>query len=121
MILALLGALPNVPAQTRPDFVPADARFMRGMILHHAQAVTMAALVPERTERRELVALAERIAVAQTVEIRMMGRWLRDRGEPLSETGHDEHDRMPGMLTAAGLTELAGRRGARSSSCFSSR
>jgi uncharacterized protein (DUF305 family) len=55
---------------------PADVRFMQGMIPHHAQALVMTALVPARTSRAEVVALARRIERAQAEEIAMMEHWL---------------------------------------------
>ena len=52
---------------------------MQGMIMHHAQAVVMAQLVPSRTTRDDLKTLAKRIDVSQRDEIRMMQQWLKDR------------------------------------------
>lgn len=99
--------------------VPADARFFQGMIWHHAQAVAMAALVPDRTSSDVLRLLAERITVSQRDEIALMQRWLRARGAdaPTPDlSGHaaagDHEMRMPGMLTAAELAQLAAARGA---------
>ena len=79
---------------------------MRGMIVHHAQAVAMAKLVPARSGRRDLTSLAERIAVSQIVEMRMMRRWLGERGELGADGEHQGHALMPGMLTEAELAEL---------------
>lgn len=110
-LLAVAVWAPNATAQTSHDYIGADARFMRDMILHHAQAVAMAGLVPARTSRRDLVALALRIAVGQATEIRMMRRWLDDRGEPGPEATHPEHATMPGMLDQSEVTELVGLRG----------
>ncbi len=107
----------------------ADAAFMQGMIGHHAQALVMAALVPERTATPALRALAERIDVSQRDEIAAMRQWLADRGEPVPDStgaipgasgahaGHDAHaghgaGAMPGMLTPVQLAELAAARGA---------
>lgn len=102
---------------------PADARFMQGMIPHHAQALDMTALVPTRTMRRDVLLLAERIEVAQGDEIAWMQRWLQDRGEevPMAGAGHAHHGAahhgaghnalMPGMLTPEQLAQLAGATG----------
>jgi uncharacterized protein (DUF305 family) len=104
--------------------VPADAEFMRGMIIHHAQAVEMTALVAERTTSRDIRLLAERIEASQQDEMRLMRRWLADRGEALPDdhahhghgahTGHDAdaHAGMPGMLSAAEMQRLRDAHGA---------
>ena len=44
---------------------PADVLFMQGMIVHHQQAVDMAALVKERTNQQDIVAVAGRIDASQ--------------------------------------------------------
>lgn len=95
---------------------PADAHFMSGMIPHHAQAVVMARLVPDRTTRADIKALAERIIVSQADEIAMMQEWLRVHGQPVPAAdathhvmrhGDMEHQMlMPGMLTEAELKQL---------------
>jgi len=105
----------------RPVHSPADVYFMQGMIPHHAQALRMAALVPDRSERREIRVLAERMAVAQGDEIELMRQWLADRDEevpPANAThmrmnhGGMIHDMlMPGMLTEAQFEELEAARG----------
>ena len=51
------------------SYSPADALFMQDMIPHHNQAVQMAALVADRTNRPELVDVAGRIDVSQADEI----------------------------------------------------
>ena len=101
----------------------ADARFMRGMIHHHAQAVLMAKWAPTHGASAELQRLAERIVVAQEDEIALMQNWLREKGEPVPEptpgpmrmtmpdgTAHDML--MPGMLSEAELKQLDAARGA---------
>jgi uncharacterized protein (DUF305 family) len=94
---------------------PADARFMQGMIGHHAQALEMTALVPSRTMREEIRLLAGRIEASQADEIRMMQAWLRDRNEKLPDP-HAHHapgaPLMPGMLTAEQMQRLAAAKGA---------
>jgi uncharacterized protein (DUF305 family) len=105
----------------------ADVRFMQEMIGHHQQAVAMVALVPQRTRRRDLRVLAERIDLSQSDEIVQMRAWLAKHG-PKAPTGHDmtahamdghampvAHGAapMPGMLTAAQMTALRQASGAR--------
>src|SRR5688572_11524416 len=46
-----------------------DVAFMQGMIHHHAQALRMTALVPERTASAQVELLAKRIDLSQEAEI----------------------------------------------------
>ncbi|TVP46657.1 MAG: DUF305 domain-containing protein [Gemmatimonadales bacterium] len=128
----LLGA----PAAdtVRPGHSAADVQFMIDMIPHHAQALVMAALVPERSERREINLLAERMAISQRGEIALMRQWLDDVGAPVppsdggmdhamhgAHAGHGAHGDhgaadghavlMPGMLTDEEIAQLADTRG----------
>jgi len=111
-------------AQQAPHYTAADVRFMQGMIGHHAQALVMTALIPERTIRTDIRALGQRIEVSQKDEIKMMQQWLRDRGQsvPNPDAQHQHQmmnmpgmttsdTLMPGMLTADQLAELAKARG----------
>jgi uncharacterized protein (DUF305 family) len=82
---------------------------VQGMIAHHQQALAMAALVAERTDRTDLPVLAERITVAQEAEIELLEQWLTDRGEPVPDDGaneHAQHETLPGMATAEDLAQL---------------
>ncbi|MFE7404611.1 DUF305 domain-containing protein [Isoptericola sp. NPDC057559] len=105
----------------------ADVDFMTRMIDHHAQAVEMSRLVPERSTSGQVARLAERVRLSQEGEIRYMGRWLEDHDLPVpavaspSSTAdgsgprapqtHD-HGSMPGMLTDAEMAALAAADGA---------
>ena len=96
---------------------PADVRFMRGMIPHHAQALEMAALIPERTDHEGLRLLGRRIEISQRDEIAWMTRWLerRDETAPTVGAGHahglGEGDLMPGMLSREEMDALAAAAG----------
>jgi len=74
---------------------------MQGMILHHAQAVEMTALIPSHTQNKDLRALGARISSSQSDEIKFMKRWLAARGEPVpkanSGAGNMQGMAMPGM------------------------
>jgi uncharacterized protein (DUF305 family) len=90
---------------------PDDARFMQDMIPHHHQAMQMAALVAERTNRPEIVDVAGRINASQQDEIEFMQQWLRERGERVPDPTahhamHTEH-RMAGMASPEQMAELA--------------
>ncbi|MEU7908622.1 DUF305 domain-containing protein [Actinoplanes sp. NPDC049118] len=88
-----------------------DVTFVQMMIVHHEQALEMAALAPERAGDAGLRALAARISAAQGPEITWLKRWLRDRKLAEADASHD-HSTMPGMQTPADLAALAGARGA---------
>ena len=97
------------------SYSPADAQFMRDMIPHHHQALEMAALVADRTNRPELIDVAGRINASQGDEIEFMQDWLRERGERVPDpTAHDEmhtHHTMAGMATPEQMAELAASKG----------
>ena len=101
---------------TRLTVHEADVHFMTGMIHHHAQALVMSALAPQNGASESIRTLTGRIINAQTDEIAVMQRWLRDRDRPVPEvhdSGHvmGEHMHMAGMLTPEQLDELAAARG----------
>jgi len=125
--LILLASLAQDPAA-------ADARFVTGMIHHHAQAIVMARWAQTHDAGHAVRTLAERIAVSQRDEIAMMQRWLRDNGRPVPEIdttyerhAHERHAQerhapdahdarhaheMPGMLSHDQLARLDSARGA---------
>jgi uncharacterized protein (DUF305 family) len=111
--------LPSSTRATLPPRSPADVEFMQGMIMHHAQAVEMTALIPTHTGNKELQALGSRISSSQTDEIKFMKRWLAARGEPVSmamhgampempnvDMSHHSMPLMPGMLTLEQMEAL---------------
>lgn len=119
------------PAVTDRGNRAADVDFLQGMIHHHAQALEMVALIPERTSNPTMRLLGERIAVSQRDEIATMRNWLLRHGEyaPAIDSsgrhlhdaqggGHEAHGArmpaegsMPGMLTAAQMARLAAATG----------
>ncbi|MHC9084280.1 DUF305 domain-containing protein [Luteimonas sp. RIT-PG2_3] len=111
-------------------YSPDDVRFMQDMIGHHYQAVQMAALVRERTNRKPLIDVAGRIDASQADEIAFMRNWLRERGQaapnPAAPAAADPHAAhaahaahgkdaaqggMAGMATPAQMAELAAASG----------
>jgi uncharacterized protein (DUF305 family) len=112
----------TLPPTTRamlPPRSPKDVEFMQGMIMHHAQAVEMTALIESHTENKDVRLLGARISHTQTDEINFMKRWLEARGEPISPPmpempGHDmsSHHHMPGMLTTKQMDALRKAKGA---------
>ena len=129
---------PGAPSKTLPPSTRAalppksagDVAFMQGMILHHAQAVEMTALITSRTQNKDLRSLGARISSSQSDEIKFMKRWLAARGESIPKAmsnshamnmpdmgmpGMDNHDTMalmPGMLTPQQMEALRKAKGA---------
>jgi uncharacterized protein (DUF305 family) len=108
------------------------------MILHHAQAVEMTAMIPSHTQNKELLSLGARISSSQSDEIKFMERWLAARGESIPKampqmtgmdmempsdsahdtahetshhTSHDSMALMPGMLTPQQMEALRKAKG----------
>jgi len=122
----------TLPASTRavlPELSKKDVEFMQGMIMHHAQAVEMTALIESRTENKELRLLGARISHSQSDEMNFMKRWLTLRGEPISmpmpgmedmDPADMEHHHMmmPGMLTRKQMAELKKAKGAEFDTLF---
>src|SRR5215218_301134 len=87
-------------------FTADDAQFMKDMIVHHHQAVEMAALVKDRTNRQPIVDVAKRIDASQADEMKFMRKWLSDRGQtapdPAGHAMHMQHA-MPAMTPASAM------------------
>lgn len=112
----------TLPASTKgslPPRSPADVEFMQGMIMHHAQAVEMTALIPSHTANKDLQLLGARISSSQSDEIKFMKRWLAARGEAISipmsgmQGMEMQHSMalMPGMLTSEQMAALRSANG----------
>src|SRR5580765_7019817 len=120
----------RLPASTTAKLPPrsqAEAEFMQGMIMHHAQAVEMTALIASHTENKDLRSLGARISSSQSDEIKFMKRWLAARGEPVSMAmpGMKDMDMsrhpmalMPGMLTPGQMEALSKANGAEFDNLF---
>src|SRR5262245_11091549 len=115
-------SLPSSTRATLPARSAKDVEFMQGMIMHHAQAVEMTALIESHTENKDLRLLGARISHSQAEEIKFMKRWLNTRGEPTSMAmaqmpGMDMSNMsshqmlMPGMLTAKQMEALRNAKG----------
>jgi uncharacterized protein (DUF305 family) len=102
----------DLPATDGPGFTAADARFMQGMIAHHAQAIVMAAKAPTHGAGERLLRLAEKIDISQKDEIAFMERWLREREQAVPDSAHVHMMMMPGMVGPEQLAELDRARGA---------
>ena len=76
---------------SRTTFTPGDVAFMQHMLVHHAQAVEMVALLRTQGSDPTVRLMGERIAMSQEAEMALMRDWLTQRGQPLE---------MPGMSHA---------------------
>jgi uncharacterized protein (DUF305 family) len=99
---------------------------MQNMIMHHAQAVEMTALITSHTNNKDLRSLGARISSSQSDEMKFMNRWLTARGERVSPAmpempGMDmlrQPMLMPGMLTAKQMNALRKAKGAEFDALF---
>ena len=113
--------LPTTTRAVLPPLSTKDIEFMQGMIMHHAQAVEMTALIIARTDNKELRLLGSRISQSQSDEMNFMKRWLVTRNEPtememdmddMAGMDHGSHNMMPGMLSGKQMAALRRARGA---------
>ncbi|WP_419993380.1 DUF305 domain-containing protein [Streptomyces boninensis] len=89
----------------------ADFDYVRMMIEHHTQALTMTKLAPKQAGGKQVKRLAKRIAAAQRPEIGAMEGWQkRNGGDKRAGGGHGDHA-MPGMATDAQLKDLRAAKG----------
>ncbi len=111
--------LPSTTRAVLPPVSTKDIEFMQGMIMHHAQAVEMTALIETRTDNKELRLLGARISQSQSDEMNFMRRWLVARGEAtamemdeMSDMDHSNNSHlMPGMLSRKQMTALRRAKG----------
>lgn len=123
--LAELEALYRARADSaRMDPAAADVDFMSHMIGHHAQALVMAGLAPDRADSEAVRTLAARTINAQNDEIATMTAWLAERGQPvprieisgtrltlMGPQGPLHTAGMPGMLSEEQMHALAAAQG----------
>lgn len=125
----------------RSRFTADDVGFMQHMIVHHAQAVQMVALLETRGADEKVRLMGRRIALSQQAEMDLMRAWLAEREQPLDmqrmdhgahagmdhaahagmdhgghgaspATSADDTPVMPGMLSPRQMRELAAANGA---------
>jgi uncharacterized protein (DUF305 family) len=103
------AAAPTGPAPTA-NVNHADVRFLQMMYPHHAQAVEMAKLVPNRSQNQQLKDLATAIENAQGPQMQQMTALLASFGKPAPSTTLDHP--MRGLMTPQQMTALEGLSGA---------
>ncbi|MDQ8028462.1 MAG: DUF305 domain-containing protein [Brevundimonas sp.] len=121
----------------RTSYTAEDVAFMQHMIVHHAQAVEMVALLEVHGQNPRVKLLGRRIALSQDAEIALMRDWLTERNQStemqMDHSGHgmdhgamdhsahaghaghapapSETPLMSGMLSPAQMARLAAARG----------
>jgi uncharacterized protein (DUF305 family) len=112
-------AAPDAPAANS-----VDVGFLRDMMVHHAQAVTLAMIVDRRATVPAVREMAAEIATGQQREIGVMAGWLQQWGLPdsvttapmawmahPSATAPGADPPMPGMASRREVARLAVARG----------
>jgi uncharacterized protein (DUF305 family) len=115
-----------------PEVGPVDVGFVRDMVIHHSQAVTLAMLVVPRATVPAVREMAGEIVTTQQWEAGVMSGWLQQWGLPATTTapamswmthppatpaGADPP--MPGMATRRDVARLAVARGTAADLLFS--
>lgn len=73
-MMDMMGQMDKLKAARDAEF---DKMFLSMMIEHHSNAVSMASLVPQKTQRPELLKLSQDIIKSQSVEIEQMKSWQK--------------------------------------------
>jgi len=113
--LVLMGLCAATTSAQEPLYDTAELHFLSHMIVHHGQALELAALVPERTGREELKRFARYIDGEQRAEIDHMKGMLQlaaDRGIEIPHHQMHGDPPMAGMLSKAQMAALKEARGA---------
>jgi len=122
--IATAGAMAAEPIATPPAgnagavaplYTQDDLLFLSHMIVHHEQALELAALVPSRTHREEFVRFARYVDGGQRAEIEQMKSLLSlaaDRGMPIPHHEMTGDPPMHGMLSKAQMAQIAAASGA---------
>lgn len=111
------GAAPAAPTAgaNAPLFTQQDLLFLTHMVMHHEQALEMAAMVPSRSHREQFIRFARYVDGGQRSEIDQMKGLLRLAAERGLEIPHHEmtgDPPMAGMLSKAQMAALAKASGA---------
>ena len=90
---------------------PADVTFLEDMVIHHQQALELAALVPIHSSDPALVALATENATQQRTEMQGCQAQLLQWEVPSSRSAPDHAAGIAGMADKATMDKLAGLHG----------
>jgi uncharacterized protein (DUF305 family) len=115
LVAGLAAAAGWVRAAAPPLYTQDDLLFLTHMIMHHQQALDMAALVPSRSTREAFRRFARYVDGAQRSEIDQMNSLLEEAAARGIEIPHHEmhgDPPMDGMLSKAQMAALAAATGA---------
>jgi uncharacterized protein (DUF305 family) len=99
------------PIPPGSDYTAADVAFMQGMVVHHGQALRMAAMASTHGAGRDVSIVCHKILISQNDDITFMDTWLADRHQPAPDPKDLNPMMMPGMLTPAQMAQLDSARG----------
>ncbi|ORM28772.1 DUF305 domain-containing protein [Williamsia sp. 1135] len=111
------SATASTSTQTSAQFNSADVTFATDMYPHHAQAVDMAELVPDRSTNPKIISLARAIKTAQGPEMEQLAQWLQAWGQPApsssttDDMGGMDHSGMSGMMSDQDMADLKSKSG----------
>jgi uncharacterized protein (DUF305 family) len=115
LLLALAAAAVSAQDSAEPLYTPEDLLFLTHMIVHHEQALELAALVPSRARHEEFSRFARYVDGAQRAEIDQM-KGLLDlasrRGLPIPHHEMQGDPPMAGMLSKAQMKAVSAASGA---------
>jgi uncharacterized protein (DUF305 family) len=96
-----------------PGDESAAVNFLRDMVVHHDQAVTMGLIIRDRTEDQSLLDISTDIVLTQMSQIGMMRGWidrwdytLVSKNPHMEWMGHPVDGLMPGMATPEEIEQL---------------
>jgi uncharacterized protein (DUF305 family) len=115
LMASLAAAAGLAQAAAPPLYTQDDLLFLTHMIMHHEQALDMAALVPSRSNREEFRRFARYVDGAQRSEIDQMNSLLEEAtARGLEIPHHEMHGDPPmdGMLSKAQMAALTAATGA---------
>jgi uncharacterized protein (DUF305 family) len=110
LLAALLVATSVSAEEARGLYTQDEVLFLSHMIVHHRQALELAALVPSRTDRDELKRFARYLDGAQRAEIDQMESLLQaaaERGTHIPRHEMQGDPPMHGMLSKAQMAAIA--------------
>ena len=112
--VAAAGLSAQTPGRGPALYTDEELLFLSHMIAHHEQALALAALVPTRTMREELIRFARQVDRGQRAEIDQMKSLIAlaaDRGLKVPDHALHSAEPMPGLLSKARMDAIAAAKG----------
>ena len=109
LLLFLLGfGIARWQTPSSPSSESSEVTFARAMSVHHAQAVSMALIMDDRSTNQEIRTLARDITLTQQAQIGQMQGWLAVWSQPLSgpTAPMNGMDSMMGMASQQQINAL---------------